>query len=85
MPINKYHEELGHPNFALTCETEKAQSIKPEGPSMPCSACALSKAQQKCIPKSDMKPQAKTPAKQLFLDILSQKKNKALVKKITGF
>ncbi len=24
MPINKYHEELGHPNFALTRATAKA-------------------------------------------------------------
>ncbi len=44
MSINKYHEEIGHLNFLLTCATVKAQNIKLEGTPMPCSACALSKA-----------------------------------------
>ncbi len=74
MPIIEYHEELGHHNFALTRVTAKAQNIKLEGPSKPCSACALSKAKQKCISKSDIKPQAKKPAEWIFLDISSQKK-----------
>ena len=33
--INEYHEEIGHPNFALTCATAKAQNIKLEGPPAP--------------------------------------------------
>ncbi len=51
MSINEYHEKLGHPNFALTRATAKAQNIKLEGPPQPCSVRALSKAKQKRISK----------------------------------
>ena len=34
MPINEYHEKLGHPNFALTCATSKDRNINLE---VPCS------------------------------------------------
>ncbi len=73
MSINKYHEELGHPNFILTLATAKARNINLEGPPQPCSACVLSKAKQKRISKLDMKPRAKKSAKRIFLDISSQK------------
>ena len=72
--INEYYEEMGHPNFALTSATAKAQNIKLEGHSAPCSVCTLSKAQQKRISKLDIKPQATKPIERLFLDILFQRK-----------
>ncbi len=74
MPINEYHEQLGHPSFALTCATAKAQNFKLERPPHPHSACGVSKAKQKRISKYDMKLRSKKLAKFFLLDISSQKK-----------
>ena len=70
--INEYHEEIGHPSFATTRATAKANNVELAGQTKPCDTCAISKAQQKKISKTETVPRAKKPAERLFLDISSQ-------------
>ena len=70
--VHQYHEEIGHPNMAVTQETAKARGVKLEGQDQPCSSCAVSKAQKKKISKKEAKSRAELPAERLFLDISSQ-------------
>ena len=70
--INEYREEIVHPSFATMLATAKANDIELAGQTKPCDACAISKAQQKKISKTETVPRAKKPAERLFLDISSQ-------------
>jgi len=50
--LTDYHDELGHPNMAVTRMTVKANNLALEkGEIRPCSNCAVAKTRQKNVPK----------------------------------
>ena len=50
--LNDYHDELGHPNMAVTRMTTNANNLVLErGDIRSCSNCAVAKARHKNVPK----------------------------------
>ena len=53
MDINLMHEILGHPHLRIVNRTAKGMGIKLTGELKSCHACALAKARQKNVPKTN--------------------------------
>ena len=51
--LNDYHEELGHPNMAVTRITANVLALE-RGDIRPCLNCVMAKARQKNVPKKHL-------------------------------
>ena len=72
MSITTLHQCLGHPSEATTRATAKAMNWNLQGQLEKCEDCALAKARQKNVPKSNPKKSV-TKGERLLMDISSVK------------
>jgi len=67
-----FHHQLGHPSEAITRATARYMQIHVTGTLPPCQNCAMGKARQKPVPKTNANT-SKIPGERLYIDISSIK------------